>query len=702
MSTYCPYLTPTQAAGESLVSILMQAEAERCGEGPHLLHFGTDSYRTMEQTVYAAEAYLFRYMRGLQEEDRLISLTAWKDYLKKFEECETKTSSKHQPSNEVNQQVLREAVEGCMQSSLYLIIDMTGSQEEIKRSYIPKLREFYRCVEESDNGDDPIHRVLFCFYGDSWENIDPNTRSFSPWGLPRDLENKVTEVNYPPIRKEDIESLLREYHERYIRQKGLSEGDGEISFDDKTCNWYLDNLKGVSESGIRKVFLSFLKEENEENTSVFDLSNEKKKIAEQRIREYKNEILKKHALLEVIKVKPQKVAGMSKITEDWLEKNVREKIHSQHPPKGMALAGLPGTGKTAAAKYASTILKLPLIRLDISMILGRYVGESETNMRTALADLRFAAPCVLWIDEIEKALSGSDGGDKNGIMDRIFGQLLTFMQENNDQRVFYVVTANDVSKIRPEFFRNGRFDRTYCLLFPSYAELLEIMAVQLNAFFIEEDRVENDGFTSKDDFVRELVDICIGNREEPHFLTGANIEQYVKELYWKLTQKEMDAISDREDEKDYKRFKAKMDEISGCEHESLFINARAAVLKVRPEAFPRATETMERAAETYKSLLERGFVNGGDDLTYTAENLDIERVRAYWVRAEENDKTDPPKALIEFKGRSDAWYDLRLYEELNKALTRVILFKKDQDHEYGLATGQLNYWNRGGDGTKKS
>ena len=699
MSAYCLDLTPTQAAGEALADILMQAEAERCGEGPHLLHFNTDSWRTLERTVCTAETDLRRYMRGTWE-DTLISVTSWEDYQKKLKNCLPSNPPEHQPSYEVIRQAMTEAVKSCMESSRYLIIDMTESQEDIKRSDIPKLREFFRCLEESDDSDDPMHRVLLCFYGDSWENMDPAARVHSPWGLPLDLEARVQEVKYPPIRKEDIESLLWEYHERYIRQKRLSEGDGEISFDDKTCSWYLDNLKGVSESGIRKIFLSFLKEENEENTSVFDLSNERKRIAEQRIREYKNEILKKHNLLEVIEVKPQKVAGISKITDKWLKETVKRRIRGQYPPRGMALAGITGTGKSAAAKYASTILELPLIRLDISMILGKYVGESETNMRTALADLRFAAPCVLWIDEIEKALSGSDGKDNNGIMDRVFGQLLTFMQENNDQRVFYVVTANDVSKIRPEFFRNGRFDRTYCLLFPSYAELLEIMAVQLNAFFIEKNRVEEVEFTHKDVFVRELVDICIGSKEKPRFLTGANIEQYVKELYWKLTPKELEAISEGKDKMNQKRSGGlEKRQRSICDE----IYDKAAALNVRPEAFPKATETMERAAETYRSLLERGFVNGGDDPTYTAENLDIERVRTYWVRAEKKDKADPPTAFIEFKGGSDhPWYDRRLYEELNKSMTRVILFKTDKDHEYGLTDGQKKYWNRVGDETNKS
>jgi SpoVK/Ycf46/Vps4 family AAA+-type ATPase len=145
-------------------------------------------------------------------------------------------------------------------------------------------------------------------------------------------------------------------------------------------------------------------------------------------------------------------------------------------PKGIALIGVPGTGKSLTAKMVSSLWRLPLIRLDIGAVFGEFVGMSEQNVRKALRLAETVSPCVLWIDEIEKSLS-SGAGD-GGTSQRVFATLLSWMQEK-EKPVFVVATANDVSRLPPELLRRGRFDEIFFLDLPTDVERREILVVHL-------------------------------------------------------------------------------------------------------------------------------------------------------------------------------------------------------------------------------
>src|SRR5690606_11262130 len=117
-------------------------------------------------------------------------------------------------------------------------------------------------------------------------------------------------------------------------------------------------------------------------------------------------------------------------------------------PKGVLLVGPPGSGKSLSAK-AIAGGQMPLLRMDVGALMGGLVGQSEGNMRSALKVAEAVAPCVLWIDEIEKALGGMNGGESDGgTTTRVFGTLLTWMQETSAP-VYVVATANDVRSLRP-------------------------------------------------------------------------------------------------------------------------------------------------------------------------------------------------------------------------------------------------------------
>lgn len=145
-------------------------------------------------------------------------------------------------------------------------------------------------------------------------------------------------------------------------------------------------------------------------------------------------------------------------------------------PKGIALIGIPGTGKSLTAKLIGRLWGMPLIRLDVGALFGSLVGESESRVRRALKIAERVSPCILWIDELEKALS--QGGGDAGTSARVFGSILTWMQEKKAV-VFVVATANDVEALPPELLRRGRFDEVFFLDLPTRSERREIFAVHI-------------------------------------------------------------------------------------------------------------------------------------------------------------------------------------------------------------------------------
>jgi AAA+ superfamily predicted ATPase len=150
-------------------------------------------------------------------------------------------------------------------------------------------------------------------------------------------------------------------------------------------------------------------------------------------------------------------------------------------PKGALLVGVPGCGKSLTAKAVASAWGLPLLRLDLGALRSKWVGESEGNIRRALAVAETVSPCVLWLDEIEKALAGSTGpsGD-GGVAADALGSILSWMQERTGN-VFVVATANDVRSLPPELLRKGRFDELFFVDLPTASERMAIMAATVKA-----------------------------------------------------------------------------------------------------------------------------------------------------------------------------------------------------------------------------
>lgn len=181
------------------------------------------------------------------------------------------------------------------------------------------------------------------------------------------------------------------------------------------------------------------------------------------------------------------IGGLKNFT-NWAQKRFlafspEAKEYGIPAPKGTLLIGVPGSGKSLSAKALANLWQKPLLKLDIGKLFGSLVGETESNTRKALEIAEAMAPCILWIDEIEKGLAGleSSGKTDSGVTSRAFGTILTWLQEK-EAPVFVIATANNVSKLPPEFLRKGRFDEIFFVDIPSKEERKEIFEIQLRKY----------------------------------------------------------------------------------------------------------------------------------------------------------------------------------------------------------------------------
>jgi ATP-dependent 26S proteasome regulatory subunit len=200
----------------------------------------------------------------------------------------------------------------------------------------------------------------------------------------------------------------------------------------------------------------------------------------------KAQTVKKNGILEIIEPKETvaDIGGLDNL-KTWLQKRrnafTQQAVEFGLPtPKGVLILGIPGTGKSLTAKAASSILERPILKLDAGKLFAGIVGESEANLRRAIQTAEAIAPAILWIDEIEKGMSGSrsSGSTDGGTSARVFGSFISWMQEKVSP-VFVVATANDVSQLPPELLRKGRFDELFFVDLPDEEEREAIWRIHI-------------------------------------------------------------------------------------------------------------------------------------------------------------------------------------------------------------------------------
>lgn len=283
--------------------------------------------------------------------------------------------------------------------------------------------------------------------------------------IPYELENYITVLDIPLPTTNEILAIIKEFIV-----------DLDITVEEDTVDDIALWFKGLNEFQIKQIL----------NLAYQDggyIDKEDKVL----ILKEKEQLIKKSGMLEIVNFTEtiNDIGGLENL-KNWLARKAKvfaalDKAikFGVDVPKGIMIIGMPGCGKSLTAKATASLFELPLVRLDVGRLLGKYVGESEENMRKALKLSEAISPCVLWIDEIEKAFAGVGGdGGGNDVTTRLFGQFLTWMQEK-ESTVFIIATANDISKIPPEFLRKGRFDELFFVDLPNGEERRKILEIHL-------------------------------------------------------------------------------------------------------------------------------------------------------------------------------------------------------------------------------
>ena len=327
--------------------------------------------------------------------------------------------------------------------------------------------------------------------------------------IPEALQKEITIFDFPlPTLKE-----VRNKFDGMLKQNAGVEASMSEDDKDRLCKAALGLTLQEAESAFALAMV------NDGKIDIKDLPV---------ILQEKVQVIKKTGILEFIQsdYSIKDIGGLDNL-KNWLLKrnnswSEQAKKYCIPAPKGVLVTGVPGCGKSLTAKAMSTIWQLPLLKLDFGKVFSGLVGSSEENMRRALATAEAVAPSILWIDEIEKGLSGAmgDGGGSNGdsgVSSRIFGQFLTWMQEK-EAPVFVIATANNISNLPPELLRKGRFDEIFFVDLPTLAERKEIFKLHL------ERRLKDKEVASE---VAGMKNICTELAKMTEGFIGSEIEQVV-------------------------------------------------------------------------------------------------------------------------------------------------------------------------------
>ena len=285
--------------------------------------------------------------------------------------------------------------------------------------------------------------------------------------LPPELSRFSASAKFSMPTREELENIVRETAREWrLRHKQ------SVKTDQESFNLLVQNLSGLTTDDARRLARTAIF--NDGSIGASDIPN---------VMKAKHSLLRGDDVLsfEFDTARFSEVGGLTRL-KSWLEQR-KPVFHGQadsqalDPPKGMMLLGVQGSGKSLAAKAVAGLFSVPLLRLDFANIYNKYHGESERNLRESLKTAEAMAPCVLWIDEIEKGIS--TGSSDGGTSQRILGTLLTWMSEKKAP-VFLVATANDIERLPAELVRKGRFDEIFFVDLPDQAVRQEIFAIHLN------------------------------------------------------------------------------------------------------------------------------------------------------------------------------------------------------------------------------
>ncbi|WP_312414315.1 AAA family ATPase [Pseudescherichia sp.] len=328
--------------------------------------------------------------------------------------------------------------------------------------------------------------------------------------IPSLIEPLITLVELPLPRREAI----RQQAEQFALER-------ELIVSDALLNRISITLTGLTASQI-----------NQSLSVALEKYGELDEKALATLLQEKEQIIGKSGVLEMVKVRENltDIGGLENLKK-WLERKaaILQRLPEAEEaglqaPKGVLVAGMPGCGKSLTAKAVANLFGLPLLRLDIGSLLGKYVGESEHNMRRALAMAEAISPCVLWVDELEKAFVGIGSSNASEVTSRLLGYFLTWMQEKTSA-VFVVATANNVTALPPELLRKGRFDDVFYVGFPYLAERKAILSIHLKAAWqaFSAEQKQQLAVLCRN-FAGADIQNAVNDARESAFLAGVNID----------------------------------------------------------------------------------------------------------------------------------------------------------------------------------
>lgn len=280
--------------------------------------------------------------------------------------------------------------------------------------------------------------------------------------LPQELDYLAARFRLSLPTKSERHTLVMRMAREWAQQKG-----GMPKIDVKVIERMVDNLGGLTEADVERLARQAIF-----NDGALTEDDIKPLLAA------KYQLLNRGGTLsfEPDTAKFAEVGGMKNLRRWILQRKAAfdGTAPGLDAPKGVLLLGVQGCGKSLAARAAAGVLGVPLVRLDFGALFSKWHGESEKNLRESLSSAEALAPCVLWLDEIEKALSTGDGD--SGTSRRVLGAFLTWLSEQR-ARVFIVATANDITALPPELVRKGRFDEIFFVDLPSPTARLEILNI---------------------------------------------------------------------------------------------------------------------------------------------------------------------------------------------------------------------------------
>ncbi|MGI9222907.1 MAG: AAA family ATPase [Woeseiaceae bacterium] len=316
--------------------------------------------------------------------------------------------------------------------------------------------------------DDPVHVRLLKDICIRYRNVATQLVLIShKVTLPRELETFSARVDIALPSEKERRSIIERIADEYSRENS----GARVQVDPKAYKLLIRNLAGLTYRDTERLA---------RNAIYLDGAITRTDLPG--VMQAKYELLNRGGALqfEYDTARFNDVGGLSKL-KSWLSQRkaaFRRESGAAHldPPKGILLIGIQGCGKSLAAKATAGIFGAPLLRLDFGALYDKYHGETERKLRESLKTAEVMAPCVLWIDEIEKGIAGRGG--ETGTTQRVLGTFLTWMAERKSP-VFIVATANDISALPPELVRKGRFDEIFFVDLPDLRVRASILAIHL-------------------------------------------------------------------------------------------------------------------------------------------------------------------------------------------------------------------------------